>query len=278
DPSFAHNINIRFQDFNMDSQRSIMINGDFSYTQNSIISMTTFNPETSGRETTYKNVNGVWSSRLMNMMSMPLKNKKWTISNHIFGNASQNIGYNNGVRNRALDFNIFESPGIAFRPDNFEFELRPQYSVQFSHNTVQKQSNRTIHRYGGRFDATYYTPWGLTVQSDVNYSDTKGYSAGYDQRSIMWNASLSQQFLKDKALTVSVRVYDLLNQVNSVRRSINANYIDDSESNVLTRYFMFSVSYRFNTFGKGNEPKGSDEFRGGRHGGWGGGRPGGRRF
>ena len=94
----------------------------------------------------------------------------------------------------------------------------------------------------------------------------------------MWNASLSQQFLKDKALTVSVRVYNLLNHVNSVRHSINANYIDDSESNVLTRYFMFSVSYRFNTFGKGNEPKGSDEFRGGRHGGWGGGRPGGRRF
>ena len=98
----------------------------------------------------------------------------------------------------------------------------------------------------------------------------------------MWNASLSQQLLKNKALTVSVRVYDLLNQVNSVRRNINANYIDDSESNVLTRYFMFSLSYRFNTFGKGNEPKGRDEFRGGpggHRGGWGGGRPGGgRRF
>lgn len=282
DPSFSHNINIRFQDFNMEAQRSIMVNGDFSYTQNSIISLTTFNPETSGRETTYKNVNGVWSARLMNMMSMPLGNKKWTISNHIFGNASQNIGYNNGVKNRALDFSIFESPGIAFRPDNFEFELRPQYNVQFSHNTVQKQSDRTIHRYGGRFDATYYTSWGLTIQSDINYTDTKGYSAGYNQRSIMWNASLSQQLLKNKALTVSVRVYDLLNQVNSVRRNINANYIDDSESNVLTRYFMFSLSYRFNTFGKGNEPKGRDEFRGGpggHRGGWGGGRPGGgRRF
>ncbi len=281
DPSFAHNINVRFQDFNMEAQRSIMLMADFSYTQNSIISKTTYNPETSGRYTTYTNVNGVWSGRLMNMMSMPLRNKKWTISNHIFGNASQNIGYNNDVRNVSRDFSIFESPGIAFRPDNFEFELRPQYNIQFSHNSVQSQSNRTIHRYGGRLDATYYTPWGLTLQSDVNYTATKGFTEGYNTNTWMWNATISQQFLRDKSLTVSVRVYDLLNQVNNIRRSISANYIDDTETNALTRYFMFSLTYRFNTFGKGNEPKGESDFRHGGHGGPGGrppfgGGPGGR--
>ena len=95
----------------------------------------------------------------------------------------------------------------------------------------------------------------------------------------MWNASISQQLLRDKSLTVSVRVYDLLNQVNSISRSITASYIDDTATNVLTRYFMFSVSYRFNTFGKGNEPKinGGEFNRGPGRGGFGGpGGPGGR--
>jgi len=281
-PSFSHNLNLRFQDFNMESQRSLMFMADFSLTQNSIISKTIYDAN-AARTTTYTNVNGVWTGRLMNMLSMPLRNKKWTISNHIFGNASQNIGFNNGVRNTARDFSIFESPGIAFRPDNFEIEIRPQYRVQFSNNSVQSQSNRTVHGYGGRLDATYYTPWGLTLQSDVNYTATKGYSAGYNTNTWMWNATISQQFLRNKALTVSVRVYDLLNQVNNIRRSISANYIDDTETNALTRYFMFSVSYRFNTFGKGNEPKGKGDFNrgpgghpGGRFGGPGG-RPG-RRF
>lgn len=286
DPSFSHNINIRFQDFNMEAQRSIMLMGDFSYTQNSIISKTSYDAETSGRITTYTNVNGIWSARLMNMMSMPLSNKKWTISNHIFGNGSQNIGYNNDVRNVSRNFSIFESPGIAFRPDNFEFELRPQYNIQFSSNSVQSQANSTIHRYGGRLDATYYTSWGLTLQSDVNYTATKGYADGYNTKTTMWNATISQQMLRDKSLTVSLRVYDLLGQVNSISRSINASYIDDTETNVLTRYFMFSLSYRFNTFGKGNEPKTDGDFNhgpggpGGRGGFGGGGRPGGggRRF
>lgn len=256
DPSFSHNINIRFQDFNMDAQRSIMLMGDFSVTQNAIISKTTFNPETSGRYTTYVNVGGVWNARLMNMMSMPLgSSKKWLISNHIFGNASRNVGFNNGERNVSLSTNIFESPGISFRPDHFEFELRPQYRVQFTHNTLKSSGNTTVHSYGGRFDATYYTPWGLTIQSDVNYSATSGYAAGYDTKTVRWNASISQQFLRDRSLTLSIRAYDLLDQSNMINRNVTANYIDDTDYNSLSRYFMVSVSYRFNSFGKGKTPQ-----------------------
>ena len=280
DPSFTHNLNVRYNDFNMESQRSMMFNLDFSMTQNSIISMTKYNADAS-RVTTYTNVNGVWDGRLVNMMSMPLRNKKWSISNHIFGSASQSIGYNNELRNTARNFAILESPGITFRPDNFDIELRPNYRIQYSTNSVQKTSNATIHRYGGRFDATYYTSWGFTLQTDVNFAATKGYSEGFDTNTWMWNASISQQLLRDKSLTVSVRVYDLLNQVNNISRTINANYIDDTETNALTRYFMFTLSWKFNTFGKGNEPKSNDEFgdgpggRGGRPGGFGG--PGGGR-
>ncbi|MDE6377368.1 MAG: outer membrane beta-barrel family protein, partial [Duncaniella sp.] len=175
-PSFSHSLNVRFNDYNMEQQRSIMTGGEFSFTQNSVISKTKYDPQTARRTTEYVNVNGVWNLRLMNMMSMPLRNKSWTISSHIFGNASQSIGFNNEVRNTARDYSVFFSPGVAFRPDNFEFELRPQYRLQLSTNSMQQQSNRTIHSYGGRLDCTYYTSWGLTIQSDVNYTANKGYA------------------------------------------------------------------------------------------------------
>ena len=271
DPSFSHSINIRFQDFNMDSQRSLMLMGDFQITQNSIISKSTYFDD-GKRQTTYVNVNGVWNGRLMNMFSMPLRNKKWSVSNHVFVNANHNIGFNNGLRNTSLSFRINESPGITFRPDHFELELRPRYSVQTTHNSVQKNANQTVHSYGGRFDGTYYTPWGLTLQSDINYSATSGYAAGYDTRTWMWNATISQQFLRNKALTLSVKAYDLLNQRKNIRRNVTANYIDDTRYNALTRYFMVTLSYRFNTFGKGNEPSapGGDFMRRGPGRGFGG--------
>ncbi|MCM1077194.1 MAG: outer membrane beta-barrel protein [Bacteroides sp.] len=271
DPSFSHNLNVRFQDFNMESQRSIMLMADFQMTQNAIVSKTRYD-EYGSRLTEYQNVNGVWNGRLMNMFSMPLRNKLWSLSNHIFANVQHNVGFNNGTRNNSLSFSITESPGITYRPDHFEVELRPTYNLQKTHNSMQNMANQTVHRYGGRFDGTYYTPWGLTLQTDINFSATSGYAAGYNTRTWAWNATLSQQFLRSKALTLAVKVYDLLNQRNNISRSVTANYIDDTEYNSLNRYFMVTLSYRFNTFGKGNEPTGGGDFM--RRGGLGG--PGGR--
>jgi len=269
DPTFNHSLMVRFQDFNTESQRSIMLMANFQYSQNAIISKVMYN-EDGTRLTTYENVNGVWNGRVMNMFSMPLRNKKWTVSNHIFANASRSVGYNNGVQNAALNIGFTESPSIAFRPDNFEFEIRPRYSLQSTHNTVQSKANQLVHTYGGSAYATYYTSWGLTLQSDVRYSATQGYAQGFDTKTWIWNASISQQFLRDRSLTLAVKVYDILNQRNSIRRNVSANYIDDTSYNSLTRYGMLTLSWRFNSFGKGNTPSvpgGHGGFRGGPHGG-----------
>ena len=170
-------------------------------------------------------------------------------------------------------------PSIAFRPDNLELELRPRYSVQNTTNTFSRDNNQTIQNFGGSFSAYYYTPIGVILNSELTYTGTKGYAAGYDKNEWMWNASISYQLLRDKSLTLSVKAYDLLQQKSNVSRTISGNCTSDILYNDLTRYFMFTVSYRFNTFGKGKEPA-SREQRG--PGGPGGpppgGGPGGRRF
>ena len=70
----------------------------------------------------------------------------------------------------------------------------------------------------------------------------------------MWNASIAYQFLKGREATITLKGYDLLQQRKNISRSVTANYIDDRIYNSLTRYFMLTFSYRFNTFGKGNRP------------------------
>lgn len=255
DPTFNHNVNVRFQDFDMESQRSIMLMAFATYSQNSIVSMTSFDPQTGGRTTEYRNVNGVWNARLMNMISMPLRNKAFSFSNHLFGFYSSTVGFNNKERNRSGSFMVGESFAFAWRPDYFEFELRPNYNLQVVRNTVQTTSNRTVHTYGGTFNATYNAPFGLSVNTDVTYSGTQGYSEGYDSDQWLWNASIGYSFLKGKAATISVKAYDLLKQKENIRRNVTANYIDDTEYNSLTRYFMVNFTYKFNTFGEGGKPE-----------------------
>ncbi len=254
DPSFTHNLRLRFQNFNPEAQRSVMAMIDARVVQNSIISMTDYDSSTGAQTTTYGNVNGEWNVRAMNMVSFPFRNKRWTFNNHLMLYFANSIGYNNGLRNRSESFMFNISPGIAFRPDNFEVEIRPRYSLQNVHNTVQVTGNRTVNTYGGDLYLSYTLPFGVTLNTDLSYSATRGYSQGFDENRWLWNASLSYSMLRSRSLTLALKAYDLLNQQSNIRRNVTANYIDDTSTNSLGRYVMVTLSYKFNTFGKGSIP------------------------
>ncbi len=273
DPSFTHNVSVRFQDFNADRQRSIMAMLNVRMTQNSIISRTTFDDVTGGRTTTYENVNGIWNAHGMTMFSMPFTgNKAFQITNMLNFNYSRSVGYNNTERNVSNNLRLGESFGIAFRPDNLELELRPQYTFQRTWNSIKSTSDNAIHNYGGNFNATYYTPINVVLSSDVTYTGTSGYTSGYNKNEWMWNAQIAYQFLPGNAATIALKVYDLLHQKSDISRSVTANYIDDTRYNTLTRYFMLTFTYRFNSFSKRGEATPEDMTRP-RHGGPGGGPP-----
>lgn len=270
-PTFTQRVNLRYSDFDQDRQRSIMAMANVQFANNSIISTTDYDSQTGGQVTTYENVNGVWSGNLMGMISMPFRNKSWYFSSMGAVRYSNTVGYNNGLYNRSGSLSVNLSPGIRFNTDAVQLELRPNYNVQITHNTVQSQNDRTIHSYGGMFNGAYYTPFGLVLNTDLTYSGTQGYSQGYDSDQWLWNVSLSYQFLKNKAATITAKVYDLLHQKQNISRTINASYIEDSEYNSVTRYVMLSFTYRFTTFGSGGSGNEQPPFDYGGRG------PGGRR-
>lgn len=262
DPSFTHRMHMRFQDYNADAQRSILVMLMGNVVQNSVVSRTTFDDLTGARRTTYENVNGVWNMRLMNMLSQPLgSSKMWLMTSHIMLSYDRQIGFNNGLRNGSGTFRLNLSPSIAWRPKDIDLELRPRYSMQHTANSLPSVGNMTVHTYGANFNASWYTPWGIVLTSELSYEGTKGYASGYDDNVWMWNASIGYQFLRNKAATLTLKGYDILGQRSNVQRSVTANYIDDSRFNTLTRYAMVTLSYTFNSFGKGNEPQINNGFR-----------------
>ena len=91
---------------------------------------------------------------------------------------------------------------------------------------------------------------------------------------LVWNAQLSQSFLKGKPLTVMLQFYDILDNQSNFSRTINAMQRSDTEFNSINSYAMLHVVYRFNMFGGkisrgGNGPDGPGgrPGRGGRFGG-----------
>ena len=97
---------------------------------------------------------------------------------------------------------------------------------------------------------------------------------------LIWNAQISQSFLKGKPLTVSLQLYDILHQQSNYSRTVNAMQRSDTEYNSINSYALLHVSYRLNLFGGKQAREQMQRGPGGpggqgRPGGFGGGRPGG---
>jgi hypothetical protein len=87
-------------------------------------------------------------------------------------------------------------------------------------------------------------------------SSRRGYSdpnANTDE--LLWNAQLSASFLPKNALTVSLQLYDILQQQSNISRVVEALYRRDSETNAIYSYCMLNLTYKFNNTG-GNDKKG----------------------
>lgn len=264
-PTFNQSLSFNFSNFNQDTQQSIMAMLRGQYSNNVVVNNTTTDKDGVSR-TTYENANGNMNAFGMFMINQPFRNKKLRYGARLFSNFASTAGYNNGNFNRSGNLRVSPSVSFTFTNDVFQFNVRPTYSFSMATSTLKKQPTRKTHSYGFRSDASLYLPFGLQLNTDLDFDNKTGLSQGYNAASWLWNAQISYSFLKGKALTVSVRAYDILQQKKNISRSVSDSEIIDSRYNDLTRYVMFGISYTFNTLKNKKKPEQEGDFLHPEHG------------
>ena len=274
-PSFTQNFRLNYNDYIQKYQRAIMTFVNFSMTSNSIANKTSYNPETKGRVTQPENINGNWNGMVGFMFNTALDSAAYFNVNTFTNlNYAHNVGYvsvdmtSDSQRSVTNTTGIMERLAASYRNDWLEFELSGSINYNHSRSELQKNNNLDtwMFTYGGMLGLT--APWGTSLTTNMNMQSRRGYNDNsMNTNELIWNAQLSQSFLKGNALTVSLQLYDILHQQSNLSRSITASMRTDTEYNAITSYGMVHVIYRLNLFGG----------RAGRQGGFGGpGGPGGR--
>jgi hypothetical protein len=93
----------------------------------------------------------------------------------------------------------------------------------------------------------YFLNTRLVIGNDFEYNTNSIIEPGYKKDFYFWNTSVGYAFW-DKQLTAKVKVYDILNQNQSIVRNISSSFVEDREDLILKRYIMFSFTLKLNKF------------------------------
>ena len=292
-PSFTQNFRLFYNNFVQNHNKGIMTFVNFSTTNNSISNKVTYDETTGGRITRPENINGNWNAMGAFMFNCSIDSAGvWNI------NTDTNLGYNNYVSYLSLDKQSDsqknttrsttwrERLSFSYRNDWAEFSLDGTLTYNKAKNKLQPNSNLETWQFSYGPSMTLTAPWGTSLNSSLSINSRRGYNdSSMNTDEFVWNAQLSQSFLKGKPLTIMLQFYDLLRQQSTFSRAISATSRTDTEYNAINSYAMLHVIYRLNLFGGKQARQGGPDGPGGPGGRpdfrgrpFGGGHPGGRMF
>ena len=277
-PSFTQNFRLFYNNFVQNHNKGVMTYINFSTTSNSISNKVTYDETTGGRITRPENINGNWNVMGAFMFNCSIDSAGvWNI------NTDTNLGYNHYVSYLSLDKSQDsqknttqnttwnERLSLSYRNDWLELSLDGTLAYNHAKNKLQPNSNLDTWQFSYGPSMTLTAPWGTSLNTSLSCSSRRGYSdASMNTDEFVWNAQLSQGFLKGKPLTVMLQFYDLLHQQSTFSRAISSVSRTDTEYNAINSYAMLHVVYRMNLFGGkdarkencGEGPGGRPDFRG----------------
>jgi len=196
------------------------------------------------------NLDGYKSFRSFFTYSMPVKFIKSNINLNTGFTYSKLPGIINNIE--TYTDNFVYNAGVVIASNISEYiDFNLSYSANFNNakSSVQGQSDNNYVNQVAGIEFNLLSKNGWFIQNDLNNQIYSGLSTGLNQNYWLWNAAIGKKFLKNKAGELKLSVFDLLKQNQSIMRTIQPNYIEDTQTKVLQQYFMLTFTYNLKNFG-----------------------------
>ena len=151
---------------------------------------------------------------------------------------------------------LSERLDLSYRRSWWDATLNGRVAYQHSNSSLLTTGNLDTWSFAYGAEANFTLPWGMTFSTDLRMTSRRGFStSAFNTNELVWNASVSQSLLKNKALTLRLEAFDLLGRQSEISRSLTALARTDSWTNMLNQYVMLHAIYRLNLFGGAKMPE-----------------------
>lgn len=225
---------------------------DYGFTRNAIGMGQTYDRQTGIRTYRPENVNGNWDASAKHTLRYSFgEGKKHSMD------ITSNFNYRNSVDLMAETGAAQATRSIV---RNAALSVAPKLSLTLGKHALNITSDVSWNRYTGDrstfqhisawqyrigADGTVHLPWKFDLTTDLTLYGRTGYAdAQLNTADLVWNARLARPFCKGKLL-VMVDGFDILGQLSNVTRTVNAQGRTETYTNVMPRYALLHVMYRF---------------------------------
>lgn len=266
-PNYVHSINGFYNKWNAIEQSYIWASFFGTMTNNAFSNSITYLPDGTTVSQAI-NVDGNYFGGVYFGGGIPLFNKFLRLDpngNVTYSNLKQQIiDLSNPANPQGPQINTTISTSytggmnLSIRNDTIEVSLGANLSYTDPSSSLSMGANQPFMTQTYTFDFFYELPWRMFVETDAQYIVNTGRAEGFDISPFIWNAKINRRFTETGNLVFTLAAYDILNQNIGINRQIMNNVIVDNRVQVIARYFMVGLSWRFN---KNNTKE--DEGRGG---------------
>ena len=262
-PEFSNRFNMRYNYTDMESFSTYSVMGGFNFTKDDIINASWYNSTGTQYTVPVNSDRPTLGGNVMLMTNSQFGKSGFSLMTFTRGSVTSSLSYTGDnpeaetfeqiqdylIGGRTTSMSLSENITFVFRNDYIETRLGASASYRKAWYEIASQARADTWDNAVFAEVNATLPWGMELRTDARYNYYIGYEAGFGEPELMWNAEISQLFLKDK-MTLRFKVYDILNQAKNNYRTTTDNYVEDTYNNTLGQYFMISLVYRFGNFDK----------------------------
>ncbi len=253
-PALSHNISLNAYNFDMKRSVNYNVYSNISISENAVIRQRMVD-ENGVQTTSPVNANGVWRGYISANIRKQYKfSAQWksSIGMGMYSQYNQGLVLLNANRSNTHNWSLGPSFNASINWDD-KVELNQRYSPSWSKSTYASDVYQGLEfwRHTSVTDVVVRLPKRIVWESSLDYTYNPQVAAGLQKNIFRWNAAVNFLFLKQDKGQLKLSVFDILNQNNNISRTINENFIQDTETLVLRRYFLLTFSYNIRNFSAG---------------------------
>ena len=261
DQTYTHALSMRFHKVNADNNTSLSnftrmsASSDYISTSTSIIGADSVSADgityqAGAQLSTPVNTDGYWNVQNNTTYGVLISPLKSSLNTSIGVGYQRLPGWLNDVQNIANTYSANIKVGLASNiSEKIDYNLYYQINGSRVLNATQSSQYYT-QTLGAKLNLVFGK--GFVFRNETYLQKYTGANSQFDTNYTLWNMGIAKKFLKDDRGELELSVFDLLGQNQSFDQTVSVQYLEETQTEVLQRYFMLTFTYQLRRFKKGS--------------------------